>query len=260
MNPMAKEFKIKLGLPNLTPVLLVLILVLGLAVAVLWQKVTKIEKSGVTAGTTGTTQESPLSVAKIKGYAKELKLNTKDFNKCLDEAKFAQKVKDEITEGGKYGVSGTPAFLLNGHLISGALPYEMFQRAIDFELKGGDWAKPDATVKDLVDPKSPIVEVKQVTVVIGDAPTKGDANAKVTLVEFSDFECPYCERFYTQTFGQIESNYVNAGKVLMAFKQFPLGFHQYAQKAAEASLCAKEQGKFWEMHNKLFEVNKTAGQ
>jgi protein-disulfide isomerase len=253
MNAMAEAKKFRLSLSNLTPVLLVFVLLLSLAVAILWSKVTKLEKSG----TVGAQIESVLSVGKIKSYAKNLRLKTKDFNKCLDDGKYAQKVKDEVAEGGKYGVTGTPAFLLNGHLISGALPYEFFQRAIEFELKGGDWTKPDATVKDLVDPKNPIVEVKKVNVVLGDAPRKGDGNAKVVLVEFSDFECPYCERFYSQTLGQIETNYVATGKVLLVFKQFPLGFHQYAQKAAEASLCAKEQGKFWEMHNKLFEMSKT---
>lgn len=77
----------------------------------------------------------------------------------------------------------------------------------------------------------------------------GASNAKVTLVEFSDFECPYCSAL-APTLGQILKDY--AGKVRLVYKQFPLSFHQYAAKAAEASECASEQGKFWEMHDLMF--------
>ena len=79
---------------------------------------------------------------------------------------------------------------------------------------------------------------------------RGDFNAPVTLVEFSDFECPFCERHYP-TMNQIIGNY--KGKVRLVYKHFPLSFHPNAQKAAESSECAGEQGKFWEYHDKLFE-------
>lgn len=79
---------------------------------------------------------------------------------------------------------------------------------------------------------------------------RGDFNAPITLVEFSDFECPFCERHYP-TLNKILSE--NKGKVRLVYKHFPLGFHPNAQKAAEASECAAEQGKFWEYHDKLFE-------
>jgi len=82
---------------------------------------------------------------------------------------------------------------------------------------------------------------------------KGDLNAPVTIIEFSDFECPYCARFFEQTLPLIEENYVDTGKVKLIYMHFPLGFHQNAQMAGEASECAAEQGKFWEMHDKIFE-------
>ncbi|OGY68705.1 MAG: hypothetical protein A3B94_02000 [Candidatus Jacksonbacteria bacterium RIFCSPHIGHO2_02_FULL_43_10] len=78
---------------------------------------------------------------------------------------------------------------------------------------------------------------------------RGDFNAPITLVEFSDFECPFCERHYP-TMNQILSNY--QGKVRLVYKHFPLSFHPNAQKAAESSECAGEQDKFWEYHDKLF--------
>ncbi len=86
-------------------------------------------------------------------------------------------------------------------------------------------------------------------------PFKGNKDAKVTIVEFSDFQCPFCSRFYEQTFPQLEKEYINTGKVKLVFKDFPLrSIHPLAQKASEAAECADEQGKFWEYHDKLFEA------
>jgi len=82
----------------------------------------------------------------------------------------------------------------------------------------------------------------------------GEEKAKVTIVEFSDFQCPYCARYTTETFPQIEKDYIKTGKVRYIFHNYPLTFHQYAQKAAEAAECAGNQGKFWEMHDKMFEI------
>ncbi len=79
---------------------------------------------------------------------------------------------------------------------------------------------------------------------------KGNPNAKITLVEFSDFECPFCAKHYP-TLNKILADY--NGKVRLVYKHFPLSFHANSQKASEASECASEQGKFWEYHDKLFE-------
>jgi len=78
---------------------------------------------------------------------------------------------------------------------------------------------------------------------------RGASNAKVTLVEFSDFECPYCGNL-SPTLDQILKDY--SGKVRLVYKHFPLSFHQNAMPAAIASECASEQGKFWEMHDKIY--------
>lgn len=79
---------------------------------------------------------------------------------------------------------------------------------------------------------------------------RGDFNAPITLVEFSDFECPYCENHYP-TLNKILSDY--QGQVRLVYKHFPLSFHPNSEKAAEASECADEQGKFWGYHDKLFD-------
>ena len=86
-----------------------------------------------------------------------------------------------------------------------------------------------------------------------DDPVKGDPNAPLTIIEFSDFQCPFCWRFYTQTLPLIEKNYINTGKVKFVYRDFPIqSIHSNALSAAMASECADEQGKFWEFHDVLF--------
>ena len=91
-------------------------------------------------------------------------------------------------------------------------------------------------------------------------PYMGAADAPVVLVEFSDFQCPFCRSFYNDAYKQIKSEYVETGKVKFVYRHFPLNnIHPAAQKAAEASECALDQGLFWEMHNKLFDEQNALG-
>ncbi len=88
---------------------------------------------------------------------------------------------------------------------------------------------------------------------IAGQPAKGNAKATVALIEYSDYQCPFCGRYTKDTLPQIESDYVETGKVKYVFKDLPLDFHKNAFKAAEAAHCAGEQGKYWEMHALLFQ-------
>jgi len=83
----------------------------------------------------------------------------------------------------------------------------------------------------------------------------GNKNAPVTIVEFSDYQCPFCRRFWTETFHQIKENYIDTGKVRFVYRDFPLSFHPAAQKAAETAECVREEGgdaAYFEMHDKIF--------
>ena len=84
------------------------------------------------------------------------------------------------------------------------------------------------------------------------APSIGVETAKLTIVEFSDFQCPYCGRHVTNTYPSLKTQYVETGQMKYVFRDFPLGNHKMAPKAAEAAHCAGEQDKFWEMHGELF--------
>ena len=94
---------------------------------------------------------------------------------------------------------------------------------------------------------------QDVFVTIKGAPAIGPETAKVTIVEFSDYQCPFCARYATQTMGELVTEYVKTGKVRYIFRNFPLEqIHPHAAKAAEAAQCAMDQGKFWDMHDHLF--------
>jgi protein-disulfide isomerase len=85
------------------------------------------------------------------------------------------------------------------------------------------------------------------------AAIKGNTNAMLTLIEFSDFECPYCARYVRDSYPQVERDYVSTGKVQYVFRHFPLtDIHPRAMKAAEAGECGRIQGKFWPLHDRLF--------
>jgi protein-disulfide isomerase len=104
-------------------------------------------------------------------------------------------------------------------------------------------------------PQAPAGPADPVGVVIDvtGAPFKGDKNAKYTVVEFSEFQCPFCGRHVRDTYPQLDKEYIQPGKVKYVFLDFPLeSIHKNAFKAAVAGNCAAEQGKFWEMHDRLF--------
>lgn len=192
------------------------------------------------AGNQPAAGERKLDVASLKERAKGLGLDTGKFDQCLDGGTNTKRVGDEQKEGAALGVSGTPSFLINGILVVGAQPQSTFETIIDAELKDGSGDKASATVGG---------DGKRQKVNLAQSYVTGEKNAKIKVVEFTDFECPFCERAFP-TVNAVMEKY--KGKISLEYKSFPLSFHANAQKAAEAALCAGEQGKFWEMHDNLF--------
>ncbi|MBI2632639.1 DsbA family protein [Candidatus Pacearchaeota archaeon] len=113
---------------------------------------------------------------------------------------------------------------------------------------------------NLIAPTTPTAlptQLSQVKVNMGDAPILGDSNAPVTIIEYSDFQCPFCGRFYSNALASIKTQYIDTGKVKLVFKDFPLtSIHPMAQPAAEASRCVRKQGgddAYWVYHDQIFE-------
>lgn len=99
-------------------------------------------------------------------------------------------------------------------------------------------------------PRAPVVA----KVSLAGNPILGKSDAPLTLIEFSDYQCPFCKKFFQTTLPTLKAEYVETGKVRYVFRDFPLDqIHPQARKAAEAAHCAGEQGKYWEMHNVLFQ-------
>jgi protein-disulfide isomerase len=81
--------------------------------------------------------------------------------------------------------------------------------------------------------------------------TIGSPDAPLTLVEFTDFQCPFCQRFHLSTFEELKKNYIDTGKLRFVSRDLPLDFHPHALQAATAGRCAGEQGRFWEMRHRM---------
>ncbi|OGH14525.1 MAG: hypothetical protein A2687_05700 [Candidatus Levybacteria bacterium RIFCSPHIGHO2_01_FULL_38_26] len=244
------------------PILFGFLLIAAFFLGSLSTKVSYLEK-GVSSNTPN--QDSPAQTAPnqlptitnedMKQWAKDLGLNTNDFNSCLDSEKHKSNVDKDLQDAATAGVSGTPTFFINGTMIVGAQPFENFKTIIDQELAISNNSKDNSIFikQAFAQEQSPGGDQPKVSVDNGLLPPLGDQNAKVTIVEFSDFECPFCRQFFTGTFPQIKSEYIDTGKVVMYYRHYPLPFHPLAQPFALASECANEQGKFWEFHDKIFQ-------
>jgi protein-disulfide isomerase len=115
-----------------------------------------------------------------------------------------------------------------------------------------------AEIKKLIGTPRPAADVlPKDPINVSKEPLKGNRNAKVALIEYSDYQCPFCSKFVKDTYPQLDTEYVKTGKIQYVFRDLPLDFHKLAFKAAEATHCAGEQGKYWEMHDHLF-LNQSA--
>jgi protein-disulfide isomerase len=214
--------------------------------------------------------QQKLSREDLDKYAQELGLDMTKYKNAMDNHTHKAGIEADQQMAGKFDARGTPAFFINGRSLSGAQPLDKFKEIVDDELKRADKlvksgvaknqiyaaltknAKTEKSADAPAAPQQPrrLPDPKAVyQVPVGNSPSKGPSDALVTIVEFSEFQCPFCSRV-EPTLKQVVDTY---GKdVRIIFKQNPLPFHQNAGPAAEASLEARDQGKFWEMHEKLF--------
>lgn len=120
-------------------------------------------------------------------------------------------------------------------------------------------SQPSQQAPQAAAPQAPLGPVK---VSVADEPVLGNKNAQVTLVEFVDYECPFCKRFFDQTLSDIKKNYIDTGKVKVVMRNFPLSFHQNAHKESQAALCARDQGGdsiYYKFHDEIFKRTTSNG-
>jgi protein-disulfide isomerase len=188
----------------------------------------------------------------------------------LASHKWADKVEKDLNDGKAAGVQGTPSFFVNGVFINGAQPFDNFKKTIDQELQKAQAKIASGTAKSRVYVEmskenkknapaaaKPEEEEKEDTtsvfkVPVGTSPVLGSPNALVTLVEFSDFQCPFCSRV-EPTLKGLRDKY--GDKIRLVWKNEPLPFHPAAGPAAEAAMEVRaEKGDkgFWDVHDKFY--------
>ncbi|MDP9000793.1 MAG: thioredoxin domain-containing protein [Myxococcota bacterium] len=193
----------------------------------------------------------------------------------LASHKWADKVDKDLNDGKAAGVQGTPSFYVNGVFINGAQPFDNFKKTIDQELQKAQAKIAAGTSKSRIyvemtkenkqNAPAPAKEEDQgekedtktvFKIPVGNSPVLGSANALVTVIVFSDFQCPFCSRV-EPTLKAVREKY--GDKVRMVWKNEPLPFHPRAEPAAEVALEVRaEKGDkgFWDIHDKLFENQK----
>lgn len=207
----------------------------------------------------------------LEKYAQQVGLNMVKFKKALDDHTHKSQIEADVALVSRLGARGTPAFFINGRYLSGAQPVEQFKTIVDDELKRAETllkagvtrrgmyaalTKKGLTEAKAEEQKKPDAPRRRpdpnavYKVPVGSSPQKGASDALVTVIEFADYQCPFCTRVIP-TIEKIQTTY--GRDVRFLFKQNPLPFHQNALPAAQAALAAGAQGKFWQMHEKLFQ-------
>lgn len=233
---------------SLQPILVVLLIVASFLLGALWTEVRYL-KRGVNPATTptaGTAQpvQQGLIAEKLPEFAKQAGVDQKKFTACLDSEKHKQRVEDQYQSGVKAGINGTPGTILldtktgNTRLIPGAVPFEQLKAAMDELLSG---TGPTGAAPIPVDP------------VAASDYVRGNRNARIAMIEYSDLQCPFCKQFHP-TAQRLVDEY--KGQVLWVYRHFPLDqLHPVARKAAEGSECVAEfagEDGFWKYVDAVF--------
>ena len=181
--------------------------------------------------------QSRLTPEDLDRYAGHLQLDVARFRRALENHDYRPIVSRDAAEAAALGVNATPTFFINGRRLLGAQTFKTLEGLVE-DLLTGRGSQPSAAAS--VAPESLNIE---------NAPVRGGAKAPVTIVEFSDLQCPFCARA-NASISDVVKRY--GADVKIVFKNFPLDIHPNAPLAHRAALAAGEQGKFWEMHDALF--------
>ena len=190
----------------------------------------------------------------LTSYAATLGLDTAGFTECLARPATGNAVNEHLQRGIDLGITGTPTFFINNKFISGAQPAAVFLEVISAELDGSPTsiAGYSSAIQELAATDPPRFAILPERPDFSGASIEGDPGARVVVIEYSDFQCPFCRRWYDDTLPEVRD--LVGTDVAIAFLHFPLvQIHPNAAGAHLAAECAGEQGKFWEMHDLLFE-------
>ncbi len=198
----------------------------------------------------------------LAGLVKKIGAKLGPYRRCIKKSTYQEIVEQGFNEARGMGFNGTPSFHLTAkddlsYNIIGAQPLEKFQIVIESLTKGELPPKPEEPPP----PELPYWANKEGLKPNPDKPGftmaddvfLGDPDAPLVVVEFSDFQCPFCAQHALEVQPTLNEEFIETGKVMWVFKHFPLGIHPQAPVAAAAAECAAEQNEFWAMHDLLFE-------
>lgn len=209
----------------------------------------------------------PDPTAFFDGLVLQVEVDKADFDACLNTGDVETLIDASFADARTLNFQGTPSFHFvheetgDAYDLVGAQPFERFQSWLDSMIAGE--APTDATASDsgggdnevpywaTTEGLSPDPDRPGYTMA-GDE-YRGDVDAPVVVIEYSDFQCPFCGRHVAQTQPVLDEEFVDTGKVRWVFKHFPLNIHPQAPAAGAAAECAADQDNFWEMHELLFE-------
>ncbi len=189
------------------------------------------------------------------------------YKQCMTTADEEKQpiIEAGLAAGQEAGVTGTPSFIFVGadgvsYPLVGAQPYDQFALYIDSMLAGEKPPVPEEQQQAQGDQQIPFWATAEGWLPDPERPGfnmagdeyRGNTDAKVTVIEFSDFQCPFCKQHVEETQPALDKEFVDTGKVMWVFKHFPLSIHPQAPAGGAAAECAADQGKFWEMHEALF--------
>jgi protein-disulfide isomerase len=188
--------------------------------------------------------------ASLETFARQLKLNMPEFREALDRHAYSSVLQQDASEARAFGVKETPTLFLNGERLNGFQPFDVLKSKADAILAP---ARPRTAAPALsaqaTKPEEALAAKLESQVEAADAYFRGDRNAPVTIVEFSDFQCPFCRKSVPALQELLAQR---AGTVRLVYRSFPLSFHKDSELANEAALAAGAQGKFWQMHDLIF--------
>jgi protein-disulfide isomerase len=212
--------------------------------------------------------QQALDEASLARYAKDVGMDVAKFQKAVAARKGEARIQEDQKLAASVDATGTPTMFFNCRQVVGARPFEQLRAAAEEELKKADallgGKKPDPGFYERACKANLAAAPAAAALPAGatgaalpadafeiraDDPVRGNPKAPVTLVVFSDFQCPFCARV-EPTLAEVQKQYRD--KVRLVWKHQPLPFHPNALPAAEAAEAAREQGKFWEMHDRLF--------
>lgn len=220
-----------------------------------------------------------LAPASFAAWAAQAGLSATDWNAALAARSGAGKVDEDLALARRLRVAGTPTFLVNGIELAGAQPVDKFKEVIDAQLAAAKALRAAGVAahdvyavlctknlvgaqdgaEDNTQPDDGAPPRKDVEPPSADNPSKGNADAKVTVQVFGDFQCPYCLRVLP-TLAEVEQKF--AGQVRVVWRNYPLPFHTEAALAAEAAqevFVQKGAAAFWKYHDLLFAAQMGGG-